>query len=357
MGKVRVGIIGCGYMAQTVHMPCLRAIEDVEISALCDFRKKVTDEISRHFNVPFRTDSAEELLSLDIDAVFVLTPVQWHLYNIKAALQAGKHVFTEKPAAMSAASAYEISQTAAAARKVMAVGYMKRHDAGIAELKRLQSEDNWGKLLFARKHVFVGSGWNAGINNIIPILYSDEKIPFDSDLLDKGPEWLGGRRDEQFYSFDNPYYGFLDTGSHSINLLRYLTGIDPRVCSVRNISGVKLIDFDFDGCGGTMEFRVNFDTQRWEEITELYFEKASVRILTPSPLDMFSSAAVEILYDSGRRVYSQQTGSIRNWAFMRQAEQFISRVSAGNAFSDMADSVKDLEIIENIYKTENGIKS
>ena len=106
-----------------------------------------------------------------------------------------------------------------------------------------------------------------------------------------------------------------------------------------------------------MEFRVNFDTQRWEEITELYFEKASVRILTPSPLDMFSSAAVEILYDSGRRVYSQQTGSIRNWAFMRQAEQFISRVSAGNAFSDMADSVKDLEIIENIYKTENGIKS
>ena len=95
MSKVKVGIIGCGYMAQYAHIPCLAMIEDAEITAICDPRKKITDTLSKKYNIPNVTDSDEELVKMDIDAVVVLTTVAWHKHHIVMALEAGKHVLTE----------------------------------------------------------------------------------------------------------------------------------------------------------------------------------------------------------------------------------------------------------------------
>lgn len=107
MKKVKIGIIGCGNMAQMAHIPCLQSVADAEIFALCDFRQELVIKLGKKLGVEHCVSSIEELLALDIDAVYVLTPVHCHLQNIKAALAAGKHVFTEKPAAMCAESARE----------------------------------------------------------------------------------------------------------------------------------------------------------------------------------------------------------------------------------------------------------
>lgn len=355
MNKVKVGIIGCGYMAQMAHIPCLKSIENVEVTALCDFRKSVTAELCRRWGIPVQTDSVDKLLAMDIDTVFVLTPVQWHLHNIKAVLKAGKQVFTEKPAAMSAASANELKKASASSGNGVTVGYMKRHEANIAELKNIQSESNWGEMLFIRTHSFIGGHWNAAINDLVNVVSSDEVPVFDASLLDPAPAWLKDERNQSFYSFDNPYYGLLDTGCHSINLLRHLTGKTPKVQSLRNMSGVKIIDFDFDGTPGVMEFCLNFNMHKWDEVTELYFEKASVRILTPPPLDMQSSAVVEIYSEDGALHHNLKLEDNRQWAFRLQADNFIEKVLADDNSSDLDDSEKDIEIIENIYKLEEGI--
>ena len=355
MSKVKVGIIGCGYMAQMAHIPSLKSVENAEIVALCDFRKNVTTQLCRRWDIPKQTDSVDELLSINIDAVLVLTPVQWHLHNIKAAIKAGKQVFTEKPAAMSAASADELKMTAASSGSGVTVGYMKRHEANIAELRKIQSESNWGKMLFIRTHSFIGGHWNAAINDLVPVVSSEETLVFDASLLDPAPAWLKEERNEKFYSFDNPYYGLLDTGCHSVNLLRYLVDATPEVQSVRNMSGVKLIDFDFDGMPGVMEFCLNFNMHRWDEATELYFEKASVRILTPPPLDMQSSALVEIYSEDGTLHHNLKLEDNRQWAFRLQTENFIEKVLTGDNSSELESAEKDIEIIEKIYKMEKGI--
>lgn len=355
MTKVKVGIIGCGYMAQMAHIPCLKSIEKVEIVALCDFRKSVTAELCRRWDIPAQTDSVDELLAMDIDAVFVLTPVQWHLNNIKAVLKAGKQVFTEKPAAMSAASANELKKISVASGNGVTVGYMKRHEANIVELKKIQSESDWGKMLFIRTHSFIGGHWNAAINDLVDVVSSDEAPVFDASSLDPAPAWLQGDRNQTFYSFDNPYYGVLDTGCHSVNLLRHLTEKTPEVQSLRNMPGVKLIDFDFDGTLGVMEFCLNFNMHKWDEVTELYFEKASVRILTPPPLDMQSSAIVEIYSEDGALHRNLKLEDNRQWAFRLQTENFIQKILDGNTSCGLDDAEKDIEIIENIYKLEKGI--
>jgi predicted dehydrogenase len=229
MNKVKVGIIGGGYMAQMVHIPCLAANENVEIAALCDFRSEVVSKLCRKWNVPASTDSVAKLLAMDIDAVYVLTPVQCHLNQIEAALLAGKHVFTEKPAAMSEASVTRLITAQKKSGKTVAVGYMKRCDANISALKKVQEEADWGKLLLIRTHSFIGSQWNAAINDLVPVVSSGDLPVFDSSVLDPAPDWLVGDRNAEFYSFNNPYYGLLDTGCHSINLAGY-----PLEASSRN---------------------------------------------------------------------------------------------------------------------------
>ena len=130
----------------------------------------MAEAVARRWGVPFACGSEEELLSRELDAVFVLTPVQWHLANVGEALKAGKAVFTEKPAAMSVESARKLAAAAAAAGKGVSVGYMKRHDANLAELRRILDGKKWGKLLFLRAHAFIGSHWNAAIDSLVPVV-------------------------------------------------------------------------------------------------------------------------------------------------------------------------------------------
>ena len=351
MDKVKVGVIGCGNMAQQAHIPCIKANPDAELMAICDFRKKVTADLCRRWDIPFATDNADELLKQDLDAVYVLTPQQAHLANIKAALAAGKAVFTEKPVAMSAAGVREL---AALPGKGVTVGYMKQHETNICKLREIQSQSEWGKLLFIRNHSFVGKQWNGALNRLVKPFTSDEKKSPDLSSLDPAPAWLKGDRDEKFYSFENPYYALLDTGCHSVNLLHHLAGVAPKVLGVNAGNGVTVVHFDFAGTPGELEFCVNFRMDRWDEVTELYFERASVRILTPPPLNRQASAVVEIYSENNGLHQNLVLEDTRQWAFQLETNAFIKKVKEGCCSSDLDEAAADIEVIEKIYQIITG---
>lgn len=356
MKKVRIGVLGCGYMAQTAHLPCLAMNPAAEVAALCDRRKDVAAGLARRWEIPQVCGSEEELLSLDLDAVYVLTPAQCHLANIAAALKAGKRVFTEKPAAMSAESAAKLAAAAKAAKRGVSVGYMKRRDANIAELLRRMAEGKWGQLLFVRAHAFIGSHWNAAIDELVPVLRASSPGPEpEGGEFDPGPAFLGTPRDAKFYSFENPYYALLDTGCHSVNLLRLLAGREPEVVSASERGGVKLVEFDFGGATGTLEFCVNFQMRRWDEATELYFERASVRILTPPPLDMQSSSVIEIYDEAGALNRRLTLEDNRQWAFRLQTAAFLEKVRSGDdSAADLDEAKADIAVLETIYRKLTG---
>ena len=52
MEKVKIGVIGCGYMAQMAHLPCLKSNAQAEVTVLCDFREKVTEQLCRKWDIP-----------------------------------------------------------------------------------------------------------------------------------------------------------------------------------------------------------------------------------------------------------------------------------------------------------------
>jgi predicted dehydrogenase len=130
--QLRVGVIGCGGIAQMMHLPFLFSMTDkFEITALCDLSPGVLKVMGSRYHVPANAlfTRYEDLVALDLDAILVLTGGD-HFLQVKAALQAGKHVFVEKPLCFSIKEADELIVEASQANRILQVGYMKRYDPG-----------------------------------------------------------------------------------------------------------------------------------------------------------------------------------------------------------------------------------
>src|SRR5438874_13094544 len=104
--SLRIGLIGAGANTRSRHIPGLKAIEDVEIVAVCNRRPGSTAAAAREFGIAKTYEHWQDLVAdPDIDAVVIGTWPYLHCPITLAALEAGKHVLTEARLAMNAAEA------------------------------------------------------------------------------------------------------------------------------------------------------------------------------------------------------------------------------------------------------------
>lgn len=130
MTKVRIGVIGCGSIAQIQHLPHLRELSDrFELVAVCDVSAKLSEFIANFYQAPQHFTDFRHLVESDLDAV-LLCHTDPKTETAVAALQAGKHVFIEKPMCYSVSEADAILDAAKLSGKIVQVGYMKQHDPG-----------------------------------------------------------------------------------------------------------------------------------------------------------------------------------------------------------------------------------
>jgi predicted dehydrogenase len=135
-GPLRVGVIGCGLVAQAVHLPNLAALRDrFEIAALADPSSRVGEALARRY-APARSylDWHDLLAREDLDACVVCSPHATHAEIVLAALQRGLHVFVEKPLCISVEDGNAIATRTLEADRVVQVGYMKRYSRGYQAL-------------------------------------------------------------------------------------------------------------------------------------------------------------------------------------------------------------------------------
>ena len=103
MDKVRIGIIGCGGIANGKHLPALKRNKYVEMVAFCDIVAERAEKAAAEYGAEGAksyTDYKNLLADDSIDAVHVLTPNREHSFITVDALHAGKHVMCEKPMAI-----------------------------------------------------------------------------------------------------------------------------------------------------------------------------------------------------------------------------------------------------------------
>jgi predicted dehydrogenase len=127
-GRLRVGVIGAGMIAQVEHIPNLLFLrERFELVGVADPSSHVRAAIAERHRVP-GFETADALLREPLDAVVVAVPDPLHAATVLAALAAGLHVFCEKPLCFTEADAAAIAAARDGAGKVVQVGYMKRYD-------------------------------------------------------------------------------------------------------------------------------------------------------------------------------------------------------------------------------------
>jgi myo-inositol 2-dehydrogenase/D-chiro-inositol 1-dehydrogenase len=138
MNKVRIGIIGTGYIGNVHGRICSRD-ERAEIAALYDIIPERAEATAR--TIGGRVCSSREELLDNCDAVLVCAPNKTHREIATSAVEAGKHVFCEKPFSIGVEDASALFETARKGKGVFQVGHNRRYAPAYATLKELLKED------------------------------------------------------------------------------------------------------------------------------------------------------------------------------------------------------------------------
>ena len=128
MDPVRIGVVGCGAIAQIHHLPFLTELADeFEVVAVCDVSPSAVEYAAKMFHVPNRYTDYREMLDSDIDAV-LMCHYDPKTEVVVASLNAEKHVFVEKPVCYSNEEFALIAEAAQRSGKVAQAGYMKLYE-------------------------------------------------------------------------------------------------------------------------------------------------------------------------------------------------------------------------------------
>ena len=135
-GQLRVGLIGAGNLARWVHLPVLQKAKGVELRAVCSTSGARGLSYAKRFGAGYCCSDYNELLKdPDVDAVFIVTRNQHHAEQAIAALRAGKHVFVEKPLALTADECRRVEQAVRDSGRQLSVGFNRRFAPFYIEMK------------------------------------------------------------------------------------------------------------------------------------------------------------------------------------------------------------------------------
>lgn len=154
--SVRVGVIGAGRIART-HANAYKTVARGRLTACTDAVPDAAKAFAAENNLQVFDSPASLLASPEIDAVIIATPNGLHAEQTIAALKAGKHVFCQKPIAMSLAEADNvIAEARKHPRSVLQYGFMLRFTPPLAEVKARIASGGLGEPIVSRSAIF---GW------------------------------------------------------------------------------------------------------------------------------------------------------------------------------------------------------
>ncbi|MEX1180880.1 MAG: Gfo/Idh/MocA family oxidoreductase [Cucumibacter sp.] len=188
MATVRIGVIGLGWFGE-IHCDAIAANPSLELVALCTRTKSRLEALGRKYAVSsLYTDYHELLANPDLDAVSIVTMWDQHTEPALAALDAGKHVFLEKPMAHTVADCRRIVDAAKKARGHLMIGHICRFNPRYAIARQHIASGAIGKVLSMSSRRNIPAAWTPEILNKIGPIIGD--AIHDTDLM----MWFTGAR-------------------------------------------------------------------------------------------------------------------------------------------------------------------
>ncbi|MCZ6678491.1 MAG: Gfo/Idh/MocA family oxidoreductase [Candidatus Poribacteria bacterium] len=342
--KVRLGIVGSGFMGQLAHIANYATIDDCELVALAEGRSETAQAIAQRYGIREVYPNHREMLEkAEIDGVVAV--MGFHLYHTLVAdiLEAGKPTATEKPICLQSDSARKLVGLAEGKGLLYQVGYMKRHDPASKIVRK--TVQNWkvsgemGDMTYVR--IAMPSGdWI--YEHERPIDKGDAPATYDGQVSETAPAWMG--------ELGRQYIGFINFYIHQVNLLRYLIGEDYTVTYVDPRSRI-LVAISDSGVPCTLEMAPCGLRNRWEESYRICFDGGRIDLQLPAPMARQRAGDVAIYTGSGfgDGTEPQEIRPLipQRWAFLEQARHFVHCLKTGSpTIAPASDAIKDLEVSE-----------
>lgn len=162
--NVKIGLLGAGNLAKWEHLPNIKKIPGAELHAVCSANGARGKGYGLRFGASYATSDYAELLGDPaIDAVLIATRHEHHATQIIQALRAGKHVFVEKPLAISYEECLQINQVAKESGKFLTVGFNRRFAPYYLKQKELLAGRTGPGIVTVRQNSpgLVGTFWAA----------------------------------------------------------------------------------------------------------------------------------------------------------------------------------------------------
>ncbi len=157
-GKIGVGLIGCGVMGRSLATQLL-TLDDAQLVGVCDADPNAANALGSELGV-WATTNLDELLSHEaVDAVMIATPNHLHAEHTVAAAKAGKHVFCEKPMALTLEDCDRMIAACKENKVNLMIGHVLRYFPIHAKVKELVASGELGRLLCLTVHR-VGGGYS-----------------------------------------------------------------------------------------------------------------------------------------------------------------------------------------------------
>jgi predicted dehydrogenase len=344
---IKVGVIGCGEVAQVMHLPVLHELDGFEIAGLCDLSEQTLQYLGRRYGVQVLTTDYRELIATEtLDAVVVCT--YDHAPVVAEAIAGGRHVLVEKPLAFTPQDGRALQAAAEAAGVIALIGYMKLFDPALARAaERLQSISGVRAITC---HDFAGSFARHGSlytqfrgNDVPPEVLAAAK----HDVATRIAEMLGP---------DHAGYGELYTlllmlGSHDLAVLRALFGTPERIAFARARGDEQLLAvIEYPGdvpC--VLEIAAGTSYEWWDEWVSIHGGAATLRIEFPNPYVRYAPTLLSLREGVDDSASTSVIAVSNENPFRLEWEHFASCIHGSSEIrTPLAGGVADLEVAREI---------
>jgi predicted dehydrogenase len=352
MARIRVGVLGCGLIAQMMHLPHLAELDDLyEVVAVCDLSPAALRHVGQRYGISRRHTELRDLLREPVDAIFVLTSGS-HAPAILAALAAGKHVLTEKPLCYTLREADEVSAAVARSGLTCMLAYMKRYDPGyrwaqgvLAQVRR--------DLHYVQITIFHPSEQlQAGHHDIrrfgdVPAEIA-ARLRADEDTLIR--EAIGDFMPRERFAFAQ---ALLSTLVHDINALRGLLGDPAEVLTTEFWGGgeslLSILRYP-EGFRVLVSLQYLWDLRDYREEIGLYAPAGRLRLQFPSPFYKNMPTPVVLSGMEGEAAWEKAVTASYQEAFKEELRHFAECVTTGRPpLTGVGEAAADIAWLHRIW--------
>lgn len=348
MKKISLSLLGAGEVAQLIHLPILHQLQDrYDVAALYDPSPSVLSKVAAAWNIPQIYDDVEAFLAdPTLDAVMILSPDQFHGAHARAALQAGKHVFLEKPACLTITDLEALIAAHHESPLVAMVAYMRCYAPAFTQGQKLLGQ--MGDVRYARVRDIICEGpWY--FQNWSDVATPENDIP--ADVLTSGraarlADLKSVCGNDASPAILKAYEVLTGLGVHSLSALRVLLGAPRRVISAHVARGGMQINALLDHGDFVTSYEcIIDDVVRFDATIEVMSgrEKLDIHYDTPYIRNLPGRTVFQKSTETDNTV--QTFGPFYKDPFRVELEHFHDAVTNGVPVqTPLEDAIADLEL-------------